>query len=454
MSSPFRILEILTCSLAGFLPYMLLMVYPFRDRLRFSSSLTALFTALMAVIRIGCDLAAGLGILSNPALALLISLAAQTLFGLLVIQAPAGKTLFQALTTAELAVLVSAATKALETLLFPAQAAEFCRWSYLLLMLVVEAPVLICYFLYLLRPMEDTLCSDGSSAWKTLWLVPGVAAAAGYCMMLLKLAPWLTAVLMVVLCVGGFGLTLVLYRKAGISAAPRAEKAPKPAVQKPAFQMVREIPVAHRDSAPPSQLQILQYSSLMERVAESERMHQELRRHIDTMAYNLNHKELDKLRTHFTVLQTQFPTESPVSYCENTALNPILVYFVQQAGYCGVNMAVDIKLPRQTPVSNEDLATLLGNLLDNAMDACKNQKSTDRRIRAASTLTAHTLHLTVENTYELPIRKDAKGRYLSTKHPGCGIGLEVCKQIAARYHGAVELSDANGLFKAEITLNF
>lgn len=477
MSSPFRILEILVCSLTGFLPFILLMIYPFRNHLRFGNVPTACFTALAALIQMSCDLAAGTGYLENQGLVLLLDLAIQILLCLLLVRAPISKTLFAALTSADLAVLIAATGKFLETLFFPAQATEVSRWTYLLLAVVLQLLILTPYALVLAVRFSPTLNHTAESLWKPLCPIPAVVIIAACSMMFFGAPPWLTAAAILLLNVCACLFALQQLRKAGaeiitaeVKRAPRprkerktkvSRKAPEaPAAKKEVRESIAPRPKIEKSAAQPpkaeplpAQLEILQYGSLQERIAESERFHQELRRHVDTMAYHLSNQEYDKLRTHFTTLQEQFPKNAPVIYCENPAANPVLAYFVQLAGYCGAKILCDMQLPQLTPEINSDLALLIGNLLDNAIDACKAQKSSDRRIWISGRVKQRTLFLTVENTYDLPIRKDEQGRYLSAKHPGCGIGLQVCRQIADRYNGSLLISESNYIFKVDLILN-
>ena len=44
-------------------------------------------------------------------------------------------------------------------------------------------------------------------------------------------------------------------------------------------------------------------------------------------------------------------------------------------------------------------------------------------------------------------------RMQQSEQTGRGIGLEVAGQIAARYHGALQINYANGIFQAAVTLN-
>lgn len=518
MISPFRILEILACSLASFLPFVLLMTYPFRNNLRATGFLVTLAT----MVQMGLDLAIGLGILDHTAPVTLIVLGVYILLSLILIRAGFGRKVFCILTTVNSAVAISLAAKYLEQMIFGTQELAY-HWTYLAVLLALEAVILIPFGLILMH--RHVRVSSGHVApWGVLWLVPALVFAAWVYMSLYGLPGLPVELLMIGLTVLSCLVTLPFIRKPKAAPAeavpliqpevaaifgeePAAEEIPSPAPMvedipesepTPVAEAIPEpqpesVPAAHpiiqetaaelkadnadaqpsaQKNAPAerksrklpmrmarhtdfvSQTQLLQQGHLAERISQSNQFHRELRRHIDAMAYRLEKKQYDKLQAHLSALQQQFSSEEQTSYCENSGVNTILAYFTQMAGYCGCRVTADVHLEDGIPVKSEDLNVLIGNLLDNALDACKRQSSSDRRIFISAWAEEKGLYLTVENTYEGMIRKDPKGSYLSSKHAGFGMGLEVCSAIAARYDGALDISDGNGIFKVKATLKF
>lgn len=515
MTSPFRILEILTCSLVSFLPFVMLLTYPFRNNLR----AVGFLTSLAAVLQLICDLAIGMGIIKDPAAVKLIVLGIHMVLGLVLLRAPFGKKLFALLTTANSAVALPLAAGYLQGLLFPDHAAQPYHFTYLLILIALEALILLPFALLLMR--RHVQVSGGHvAAWGTLWLIPAAVFVIWIYMSLFGLLNLPVDLVMIGLTLFACLITLPFIRKPmGQNAeekelplqpaaaaetdvpaekvtasleeqladlaipetrsaapaipapeAPAEEKnvpqdnfieipAPKPRETKtetPSLsdQKTKKLPFLRTSKEPDfsQQMQAQQYDHLQTRIFQSNQFHRELRRHIDAMAYRLERKQYDKLQNHLTSLQQQLAGEDEASFCENTALNSVLSYFTQMAGYCGVKVTTDVHLPDSAPVAAEDLTVLFGNLLDNALDACKKQPGSDRRIFASAWTDSKAMYLTVENTYDGILQKDRKGNYLSSKGSGCGMGLDVCKAIAERYSGKLEISDSNGIFKVNVTL--
>ena len=487
MPSPFAILEILACSLISFLPYMLLIVYPFRRHLRFGNGMTVTLTIFAAIIQLVCDLAVGLKLMLNPSAILIAGLVIHVLLSLVLIRMPSAKKLFAQLAAIGSAVVLSTASKYLTQSLFPDAGSGMFRWIFLLMLIALQAVILVPYALMIVR--QET---KPGFPWSGLLLIPAAALSVWIYIML----PGFSSLQLIFLVVIPLNIFAILAFRNVLKGAskqqpPQAEEVPVPAqkpVQKapvpqeqPVLQpAVQEMPVPKKAPVPQAapaavkpaapkaevkspiqqtltrdhlgQLQSLQHDNLMLRVTESDQFHRELRRHVDAMAYRLDRKQIEKLQLHIRSLQEQLSSEDENAFCDNRELNTVLTYYNRMAGYCGTMVTTAMQIDEKPPVEVEDLTVLLGNLLDNALEACSKQSSRDRRIFTALRMNGTALYLTVENTYDAPVQKSSSGRYLSTKHSGYGVGLEVCEQIVARYNGSLELNDFNGIFKATAIL--
>jgi nitrogen fixation/metabolism regulation signal transduction histidine kinase len=95
---------------------------------------------------------------------------------------------------------------------------------------------------------------------------------------------------------------------------------------------------------------------------------------------------------------------------------------------------------------------VLGNLLENAVEACQRQTAGERRIQVRGQTTQSTLAVTIDNTYETAPEKDRRGRFRSMKHSGPGIGTESVKNIVARYNGVINFETKGDLFCVSVML--
>ena len=112
-----------------------------------------------------------------------------------------------------------------------------------------------------------------------------------------------------------------------------------------------------------------------------------------------------------------------------------------------------LELPRQLPLPEADLCTILGNLLENALHACQNLPPEQRQVRVmARMLSPAMLGLIVENNFDGVLKKQ-RGILHSTKHEGTGIGLVSIETAVHKYNGSLTIETPNHVFRANVLLN-
>ena len=183
-------------------------------------------------------------------------------------------------------------------------------------------------------------------------------------------------------------------------------------------------------------------------------MRHDLHHHIHMINYYLEEKEYDKLQTYVNEYRDSIPNGDRIRFCENHIINNILFYFASHAKEHNIDFSVQLSIPNNLNIADHEIAVLLGNLLENAIDACMNQKNSDRRIIVKGECNAHSLLFTIDNTFENEIKRNKRGDLLTTKPEGNGIGVESAKKIVERYHGFFSADQKDNLFCVSFILNF
>lgn len=140
----------------------------------------------------------------------------------------------------------------------------------------------------------------------------------------------------------------------------------------------------------------------------------------------------------------------PVGGREGWAVSALERHYREQAQAMGFRADLKIAPPQSWDGMLPDLCLILGNLLENSLEAL--QREGGGWVRARSVSTAGYFSLVVGNTCTSPLRVRG-GRYLSSKAPGrVGIGLETIREIAERYGGQAEFTVKDGEFRASVFL--
>ena len=122
-------------------------------------------------------------------------------------------------------------------------------------------------------------------------------------------------------------------------------------------------------------MQTVLYDSLKDKINEARRAKHDVRHHIAVMQEYLNTGRLDALSEYLKRYGESLPDDSLIRFCENTAANAVLLYFAQQAKSTGIDYIVKAYISSDIFVTETDISVIVGNLLENALDACKKENS-------------------------------------------------------------------------------
>jgi signal transduction histidine kinase len=147
---------------------------------------------------------------------------------------------------------------------------------------------------------------------------------------------------------------------------------------------------------------------------------------------------------------------SIVIYSGSPVLNAILTERVSKAKEAGIELSLFVeKFLKIDFVSDADMISMLGNLMDNALEAAAKCSPDNRRVDVKLFMgTNYFLIFHIENSFAELARKEG-ARLLSTKadpkHHGLGIGIVAT--LAEKYGGSLNLEEKGGLFVTTLTIS-
>lgn len=175
--------------------------------------------------------------------------------------------------------------------------------------------------------------------------------------------------------------------------------------------------------------------------------------HIQTMKAHLAMKQYDELDTYLSELDTDLTTVDTVIKTGNVRIDAVLNSKLAVAKRKGIRVNAKAIVPKDLAVSEVDLCIIIGNLLDNAMEACEKEPEEEKRfIRVYIDILKAQLYIYVANSMTNDIKKLGK-KYLTTKTAGHGFGLMRVDRVVARYNGYLNRQHEEGVFATEIMLN-
>ncbi len=174
------------------------------------------------------------------------------------------------------------------------------------------------------------------------------------------------------------------------------------------------------------------------------------RNHINNMKIQLSQENYDGLSDYLNELADDLDTVDTVIKTGNVMADAILNSKLNIAEKMNVQLNVKANVPEALPMSDVELCSLLGNMLDNAVEACGTLPEEERFMRVYIGKLKGQLYLSVQNSAG-KVRKE-KGSYLSTKEGEHGYGLFRIDRVAKKYGGYVNRQNEEGIFATEIMI--
>lgn len=143
-----------------------------------------------------------------------------------------------------------------------------------------------------------------------------------------------------------------------------------------------------------------------------------------------------------------------IAKTDNSVVDALVNYKYSIAKRFGIEFTVKLDIPMRLPFDNVDMCIILGNALDNALEANIRASIKKHYIKLNMRLDIQNLAIVVENSFDGQINKDKKGKILTVKTNKLdhGLGLDSIQRTVNKYHGFMKTSYIENVFVLEIVL--
>ena len=168
------------------------------------------------------------------------------------------------------------------------------------------------------------------------------------------------------------------------------------------------------------------------------------------MKIQLAEGNYDKLNSYLDGLTDDLNTVDTVIKTGNVMADAILNSKLSVAEKLNIALNVKAYIPSVLPLSDVELCAVMGNLLDNAVEACAKLPESERFMRIYIGTLKNQFYLSVQNAAG-EVKKSG-GEYQSTKSGEHGYGIFRIDRVAKKYGGYVNRQNEEGVFATEIML--
>lgn len=207
-----------------------------------------------------------------------------------------------------------------------------------------------------------------------------------------------------------------------------------------------------------SQLQSLSYmeyyGDLCKQQEDTDRTLHDIRYHFLNLSQLLEDKKYEECSKYLNIINGSLEKCSFISYTGNKYIDFLINYKKHEAEEQSIAVQINADVICESDdFWQEDITIILGNLLDNAIEACSGLSAADKWIEIKLNQVKKMLFITIKNNYNAS-PKVVNGLLITQKeNPQIhGLGLENVKECVEKYNGTFDVKFGEAVFIAEVTM--
>ena len=198
---------------------------------------------------------------------------------------------------------------------------------------------------------------------------------------------------------------------------------------------------------------VKQFDLVKENMNNVERLKHDMKNHIFALKTLYDNEEKDEYEGYVNELLKEMEGRKNLVNSGNIVVDSIVNYKLLSLGESDIELLVNANIPDKLEVSDFDLTTILGNLLDNSVRAVKETKE-NKYLSIDMQYKSGRLIIRLVNSYK-HVEQIKNGKYfISTKKDKHkhGIGLLNVERTVEKYNGMIDMKLVDNRFEAMVIL--
>lgn len=197
------------------------------------------------------------------------------------------------------------------------------------------------------------------------------------------------------------------------------------------------------------QIQKEQHRLLLDAEENAKRLRHSVKHHLAAIRVLLLNREYETALSDLNTLLDGLSADVSGKLCDNPLVNAAAMHYQAIARQAGVDVSICLDIPRDTGrVPDGELCVIIGDLLENAVSACR--ETPQPFLKMQSRYADGILTLTMDNSCSC-VRQRADGSFQSTREGG-GLGLRVIAALAEKHSGGSRFEEKDGVFYSSVYL--
>lgn len=198
------------------------------------------------------------------------------------------------------------------------------------------------------------------------------------------------------------------------------------------------------------------YTALNNAYAVNAKLFHDFHNHIGALRQLLSHEKYVEAVQYLDELKAPVQEMADTVWTRDETVDYLINSKTAAASASGIQLQVQVEFPRRSNIRSADLCAILGNLLDNALEAARQVPEPEQRfVRLAIRRINQMLVIKVENSFFVPPVKENKMLKTTKTENGLhGWGLKSAQTAAEKYDGMIQTTHTGSTFRAVATLSY
>jgi len=200
------------------------------------------------------------------------------------------------------------------------------------------------------------------------------------------------------------------------------------------------------------EMQEAQYLAQKRYITQTEKLRHDFRQSLRILKELAGCGDWDAIKEYLNQYMDMLPNKEVTAYCPNLAVNALLNYYASIEEQSQIRKKWAIRLPEDCLIPEPDFCSLLGNILENAVNGCTTAEEGKRYHYLSVCLKNEcSVYIVSINGFQGELQKK-DGRYLSAKPDGVGIGISSIEMTAKKYGGIAKISHTKDEFTVDVMM--
>lgn len=198
------------------------------------------------------------------------------------------------------------------------------------------------------------------------------------------------------------------------------------------------------------------YTALNNAYAVNAKLFHDLHNHLGALRQLLFHEKYEKAMAYLDELQEPIREMTDTVWTGDETVDYLINSKAAVAASDGIQLQVEVEYPRHANIRSADLCAILGNLLDNALEAVRKIPEPERRsIKLTIRRINQMLVIKVENYFAEPLAVENGSLKTTKTEAGLhGWGVKSAQTAVEKYDGMIRTTCEGDIFRAVATLSF